>query len=568
MSGIETQVVVIGAGPVGLTIAIDLAQRGIEVCVLEQGQEAQAGDAKCNTVSARTMEVFRRLGIADQVRAAGLPDDYPTDAVFTSGFDGQEFTRIRLPSRNERFASDGRSAEGFLDSDWRTPEPVVRVSQYFLNPVLYQYAKRFPEITLMPGIVFRRYGTLEGGVRVFAESADGSQRIEVEGDFLIGCDGGRSAVRKQMGVQFLGDGQLGRTRSSLVRSPEIRTLYKGRPAWMNWIANSKVSGVCIAIDGEELWLLHRNVPRMASDFEDLDRDQSIRDLLGVGADFDWEVLQHVDWTARRLVASRFRQGNVFVAGDAAHIWIPMAGYGMNAGVADGMNLSWLMAAVLEGHAPPAILDAHELERHPITEQVSRLAMGKALELAGQYAAKERIASVREHGRRLFEINAPQFVCEGLNFGYYYDNSPLIVYDGETAPGYDMGSATPSTVPGCRLPHFWVDGNVSIYDLLDPYYSLLRFNGNRMDGSFEAAFAASNLPLAIIDAEVNEPCFQHDYLLVRCDQHVCWRGSRLPDDMSRIIATLTGQVPSGPLETQRGRQSRSCDTDPTRLNRPM
>jgi len=543
MSGVETQVVIIGAGPVGLTIAIDLAQRGIEVCVLEQGQEAQAGDAKCNTVSARTMEVFRRLGVAEQVRAAGLPDDYPTDAVFTSGFGGQEFTRIKLPSRDERFASDGRSAEGFLDSDWRTPEPVVRVSQYFLNPILYRYAKRFPEITLMPGIVFRRYEMLEGGVKVFAESAGGSQQIEVEGVFLIGCDGGRSAVRKQMGVQFLGDDQLGRTRSSLVRSPGIRKLYKGgRPAWMNWIANSQVSGVCIAIDGKALWLLHRNVPRAARDFEDLDPDQSIRDLLGVGADFEWEVLQHVDWTARRLVASRFRQGNVFVAGDAAHIWIPMAGYGMNAGVADGMNLSWLMGAVLQGHAPPTILEAHELERHPITEQVSRLAMGKALELAGQYAAIGDSSSVREHGMRLFDINAPQFVCEGLNFGYYYDNSPLIVYDGEAAPGYDMGSATPSTVPGCRLPHFWVDGNVSIYDLLGPYYSLLQFNGNRMDASFQAAFAGNNLPLTVIDAEVNEPCFQHDYLLVRCDQHVCWRGNRLPDDMSWIIATITGQVP--------------------------
>ena len=481
------------------------------------------------------METFRHLGVADKVRAAGLPDDYPTDAVFTGGFGGTEITRIKLPSRNERMQSNGRSAPGFLDSNWLTPEPVVRLSQYFLNPILYKYAKISPNISLMPQVIFRKYETTECGVHVTGDSIADGKSIELEASYLVGCDGARSMVRKQMGVNLIGDDQLGRTRSTLVRCPQIRDLYEGRPAWMNWIYNSKVSGVCIAIDGKELWLLHRNVPAEAPDFDALDADDSIRDLVGV-ADLQWEVIQHVDWTARRLVAERFRVGYVFIEGDAAHIWLPMAGYGMNAGIADAMNLSWMMAAVLLGHASPSILDAHEKERHPITEQVSRLAMAKALEYASRNTEKD--VPREEVAKIVYEINAPQFVCEGLNFGYFYDDSRLILYDTEIPPRYDMGSATPSTAPGCRLPHFWLSAKDSIYDLLGPYYSLLQLNGCKMDSLFKYAFDVGRMPLTVIDAEAEASYFRHDFLLVRADQHICWRGNALPDDMTAVVEKLT------------------------------
>jgi len=524
----DTQVAIIGAGPVGLTLAIDLAQRGIDVLVIERGDEAAAGDAKCNTVSARTMEVFRRLGIAEVVRSAGLPDDYPTDAVFSTGFDGQELARIKLPSRKERMGPDGHSAPGFPDSDWLTPEPVVRVSQYFLNPILYQCAREFSEITLLSGVEFTGYEQGENEVDVLARVISTGEQLRVNAKYLVGCDGGRSTVRKQMGVSFLGDAQLGRTRSTLVRCPAIRQLYTGRPGWMNWIRNDKVSRICVAIDGDELWLLHRSVPADADDFTALDADQSIRDLLGVDEDFSWEVLKHVDWTARRLVAERFNSGRVFIEGDAAHIWIPMAGYGMNAGVADATNLAWMMAAVLNGYAPVDMLDAHQIERHPISEQVSRLAMNKALELAERPDTPEKI----------LQINVPQFVCEGLNFGYFYDNSPLIVYDEESPPAYDMGSAQPSTVPGCRLPHFWIDSQTSIYDTLGPYYSLLQFRGNTIDAVFADAFENAGMPLTVLDVDADADYFKHKFLLVRSDQHICWRGNGLPD-MTDLIAVVTG-----------------------------
>lgn len=271
-------------------------------------------------------------------------------------------------------------------------------------------------------------------------------------------------------------------------------------------------------------------------------------MLGVGADFPFEVVKHEDWIGRRLVAERFRDGRAFIAGDAAHLWVPYAGYGMNAGIADAMNLSWLLCAALEGWADPAIIDAYEAERLPITGQVSRFAMGKLEENARATGGREVPAALsrpgfigsllrRKLGRKLYAINAPQMSPEGLNFGYYYTGSPIIVADGELAPAYDMGQFTPSTVPGCRLPHFEIGGK-SVLDALGPGYTLIRF-----DPSVPVdALGAAGLPFKLCDAP-RPACaaFQHRLLIVRADSHVVWRADALPDDVGTLANRLRGKV---------------------------
>lgn len=548
----ETQVTVIGAGPVGLTLAMDLASRGVDVTVVESRSEDEPADAKCNTVAARTMEIFRRLGVADEVRAAGLADDFTTDVIYCTAIAGEELTRIRLPSRNERLGDDGRSAPGFLDSEWLTPEPVVRVSQFYLNPILYEHARTFDRIKLVPETAFVRYDDSGDGVTATCEKRSG-ETLTIRSRYLVGCDGASSSVRKQMGVRLLGDAEISKARSSLIRCPAIKDLFSGDPAWMSWVVNPRGSGTIVAIDGDELWLIHRIVS-MNRDFESVDRDESIRNVLGVGEDFTWDVVHHQDWTARRMVAARFRDGNVFIAGDAAHIWIPFAGYGMNAGIADCTNLSWMMAAVLNGQAGERLLEAHERERHPITEQVSRLAMGKALEYMDR-AQRRSIPKVLESkgflgrlvrkrlGRQLYDINWPQFACEGLNFGYFYDDSPIVHYDGEQAPSYDMGHATPSTAPGCRLPHFWMEDGRSVYDLLGQGYTLLNLSGEEAGESLAQAFERTGLPLVTLDLPRRPENYAHDYVLARTDQHVAWRGDELPHDPDAFVAHLTCLQPS-------------------------
>lgn len=546
----ETQVVVVGAGPVGLTTAMELAKRGINVVVVESRSEDDPADAKCNTISARTMEIFRQLGVAEQARACGLTEDYPTDVVYATAANGEEITRIVMPSRNERLSPDGLNAPGFPDSHWETPEPVVRASQFYLNPILFEHAKTFDGINLLTETTFLSYEDHGDGVSASCRAKDG-EPLTIQCRYLIGCDGASSAVRKGMGVKLEGDDEISKMRTTLVRCPEIKQLLAARPGWMTWVMNPRVTGVIIAIDGDELWLLHRGV-RMDAGFDSIDQDQSIRDLLGVGQNFSWDAVHHQDWTARRMIAVRFRQNNVFICGDAAHIWVPFAGYGMNAGIADANNLSWMMAAVLNGQADELLLDAHERERHPITEQVSKFAMNKALEY--QAAVQQRnIPKLIESrsflgrllrnriGRRMYGMNLPQFACQGLNFGYYYEDSPIIHYDGEAPPEYEMGHATASTVPGCRLPHFWVSPGLSIYDELGPVYTLLCFNGAKAEEPFAGAFAAAGLPLKVLAVDSQPSAYDRNYVLARTDQHVAWRGDVLPADAQAFVARCGGRA---------------------------
>ena len=411
-----------------------------------------------------------------------------------------------------------------------------------------------PGITVLHDTQVLGYEQDAEQVRVQVKDGTGATR-SLTARYLIGADGGRSAIRHAMGVRLQGDAELARMRSTLVRAPGLKALFDGRrPAWMTWIANHKVRGVAVAIDGADTWLLHRQVPSDTSDFDALDLHGSIRDLLGVPEDFRYEVLSHEDWIGRRMVASRLRDGRVFLAGDAAHLWVPFAGYGMNAGIADGMNIAWLVANVLEGWADPAMLDAYETERHPITEQVSRLAMQSMLDtidamgentvppsLASRFNPAA-IAMRKVLGAKLHKLNVPQFAPEGLNFGYYYEGSPIIADDGEKAPPYTMGSVTPSTVPGCRMPHFWLAPNDSVYDHLGPAYTLLRFDPAVPVEPLLAAARRARMPMALLDAPArrDDPAFRHALLIVRRDQHVAWRGNTVPARPSDLVAKLCGR----------------------------
>lgn len=553
MERIDHPVIIAGAGPVGMCAALQLASRGIRVLLLEAKTADQPADAKCNTVASRTLETLRRFGIADEVRAAGLPDDYTTDVIYTTSLAGPEMTRIALPSRNER--RHDPFPEGFPDAGWRTPEPFVRVSQLYSNPIIARRVRQSPTITLQYSTEVIGYAQSGDAVDVTVRGPDGRERT-LRASFLLGADGGRSVIRQAMGVRLQGDAELAHMRSTLIRAPGLKALFNGRrPAWMSWVANHHVKGVVVAIDGEDTWLCHRQLPPGQRDFNSLDLHASIRHLLGVDETLAYEVLHHEDWVGRRLVASRFRDGRVFIAGDAAHLWVPFAGYGMNAGIADGVSIAWLIANVLEGWAGPAMLDAYEAERLPITEQVSRHAMQSMLDtmealgtgttpkaLSSRYNPAG-IAMRKVMGAKLHRLNVPQFAPEGLNFGYYYRGSPIICDDGEAAPDYTMGSITPSTVPGCRMPHFWLPDGSSVYDQLGPVYTLLSFDPGLPTERLKQAAAEAGLPIRQVDvpARPRESAFRHLLLIVRQDQHVAWRGQRIPDDPVALVALLAGKA---------------------------
>ena len=541
----ERDVLIVGAGPVGLTLAIDLAWRGIDVTVVETRARAAPPEPKCNHVAARTMEIFRRLGVADKLRNAGLPADYPHDISYRTSFTGTELTRIQIPCRRDRFTrKDGP------DCNWPTPEPPHRINQIFLEPILFEHAAEQPRIRIVNRTSVEEVRIEDTGASVALCALDRGTVRRLGCRYLIGCDGARSIVRKAIGAELSGDAVVQRVQSTFIRAPDLIGRQRHERPWGTGVINPRRAGMVYAIDGRERWLVHNYLKPGEGDFDSVDRDACIRTILGVGADFHYDVISREDWYGRRLIADRFHDRSAFIAGDAAHIWVPYAGYGMNAGIADAMNLSWLLAAHLNGWAPASILDAYEAERWPITSQVSRFAMLHAeaeIRRRGAIPAeieeegpKGEIAR-REVGRLTYEINVQQYACAGLNFGSYYDRSPIIAYDGSEQPAYTMNSYTPSTVPGCRTPHLWCEDGRSLYDAMGPEFTLLRFDPAVDVAPLEAAACQRGVPLKVLDIKRPETAifYGSELVLSRPDQHVAWRGNTLPGDSLALIDFVRG-----------------------------
>ncbi len=543
---VETQVLVVGGGPVGLTLAMDLARRGIRTVVAELRHKGEPPSVKCNHVSARSMEIFRRLGVAQAIRDAGLPADYPNDVSYRVSFTGKELSRIPIPCRRDRY-----TASGGPDTWWPTAEPPHRINQIYLEPTLSAYAETIPGLTLLNRVEINGFEQTPEGVTAHGIQLNSNQPITIRADFLVGCDGGRSAIRRAIGATLSGTAEVQRVQSSYIRAPSLLARSDLKPSWATFSLNPVRSGNVYAIDGRETWLVHNYLKPDEREFDSVDRDWALRKILGVGDDFSYEILRKEDWIGRRLVADKFREGRVFICGDAAHLWVPMAGYGMNAGIADATNLAWLLAAHLSGWAVVDILDAHEAERLPITEQVSVFAMNHALSLSRQRsevpdnidaddAAGEQARMAL--GKQAYDLNVQQYCCGGLNFGYYYDKSPIIAYDEATPPAYGMADFTPSTVPGCRVPHIWLNDGRSLYDALGADYTLLRFDAAIDVSDLMSEAERARIPIKLLDVTPGEGAgiYDRSLVLARPDQHVAWRGNRAPENPRELVALISGR----------------------------
>lgn len=542
----ETPVLIVGAGPIGLTTAMDLAWRGVPVVVAEIRSPDDPRDAKSNHISARSMEIFRRLGVAKKLRAAGLPPDHPSDVTLCTTITGIEIARIPIPGSLDSYAATATDSPA---GAWPTAEPLHHINQTFMEPILLDHAAAMPGVTLFDYTRIEDFVQDDDGVTATARDLASDATFTIRARYMVACDGPTSGVRHKLGIRLTGDDEIARFMSPTIRAPHLAAMVKRGPAWLRIATNARRSGGMFAIDGSSIWRFMIMLAPGEHDFDKIDHDQAIRETLGVGADFEYELLREDDWVARRLLAERFQDRRVFLCGDAAHIWPPNAGYGMNAGIADADDLAWMLAAVINGWAPPALLDAWQKERHPITDQVSRNSMTLTNEMARRQnflpaefeepgpAGDAARAAV---GARWLKMATPQYCPAGLNFGYFYDASPIIAYDGEAAPAYTLGDYTPSTVPGCRVPHLWLRDGRSLYDALGVGFTLLR--RDPVDSyALEEAARRRGVPFAVLDLASDEAAALYDRALVlaRPDQHVAWRGDALPADPLALIDKVRG-----------------------------
>ncbi|MFC4950019.1 FAD-dependent monooxygenase [Pseudonocardia sp. GCM10023141] len=528
MNDTDSGILIVGAGPTGLTLAIDLARRGVACTVIEATTERPV-NPRCNTTSARSMEIFRRLGVADEIRRAGLPEDFPTSIQYRTTLRGEELFRLDQPSSGEILAGKGR--EG-----WSTPEPQHRISQIYLEPILERYAQGIPGLEVERGSRLVELRQFEDRVESVVES-EGATRV-LRCDYVVGCDGAHSDVRRQLGIRYQGVEALQNFVSTFVRSPDLGRLAARDRAWTYWTYGRRLASL-IAIDGADLWLNHVAFPP-DHDTEGEDPEQLLREA--VGGPVEHEVLGTVRWTGRQLVAQRYREGRVFLSGDAAHIWIPVGGFGMNTGIQDAATLGWMLAAVHHGWAPPELLDAYELERKPIGEQfasavasaarASLVAASPDIHLSGAEGERARAALAA----RLAVTEPHRYSPDGFSFGYHYAGSPLVV-GGEAQEAISMGGYPDRAQVGFRLPHAWLDDGRPVLDVLGPDFTLLRTDETTDVQLWVDAAQELGVPLVVVDLPGSHPT---PLLLVRPDQHVAWMGDAAGRPVE-LLRTVTGRA---------------------------
>jgi len=533
-------VVIIGAGPVGMVLALDLARYGV-FSVLVERDDGPLWYPKGNTHNARTMEHYRRLGLADQIRAVGLPVNHPTDVAYFTSLAGHELQRLPMPSTSEKLAA----AHTVTD---QVPEPLHRASQMYVERVLFDKVNSTPEISCLFGWEYTGHQDSGDGVAVrIAPTESGAERT-LHAAFLVGCDGPRSLVRRTLGLSYQGEDAreqgflTGLTRSSYLRIPKLLTRVVRRPAWQYWILRPGAVSNLITLDGDGEFLFHA-VQGLAVD------DDAVRRLVVecVGAPVEVEVLDSRDWiSGRALVAERYGAGRVLLCGDAAHLFTPTGGFGMNTGIDDAANLAWKLAGSVRGWAGPRLLGTYQTERRPIGVRNTRAALNLARDVRGiplgpvldaESSAGER---ARRTAARVLTGFREEFASLGIQLGARYDDSPVVVDDGTDPPPEQPARYLPSATPGGRAPHVWLPDGRSLFDAFGSGFTLLRFAGDQ-GGELDQAAALRGLPLRIVDVpgSAARDLYERDLALIRPDQYVAWRGNTLPADLDELLDTVTG-----------------------------
>jgi 2-polyprenyl-6-methoxyphenol hydroxylase-like FAD-dependent oxidoreductase len=544
---IETEVLIAGGGPCGLMLANELGPRGIR-CLLVDAKPSTAFNPQANATQARTMEHYRRLGFAHEIRALGLPPDHPTDIAYFTRFSGYELARLELPT-----AAEAVRKIKLLGGSWSAAELPHRVSQKFVEAALRRQAEAWPTNDVRYSWMLEDFNDTGAAVEATVRPAGEGAPVQVRARYLVGADGPRSLVRRRLGIEWGGatgvrrDFMGGKMFAVYMRFPDLRAVVPHRPAWMHVTVNHERRAFMATIDGVAEYAFHAAVhPHEDADAWTADDARRVF-AQAFGKELPIEVISVCTWMAgHSLVAQRFQHGRVFIAGDAAHLFTPTGGLGYNTAVEDAVNLGWKLAHVLRGAAHERLLASYECERKPLAQRNTAYAKHFAdsvglfvavpeLEDAGSKGAAARAhaaAHLNAHAR--LEFNIP-----GVTFGGRYDGSPVIVPDGTTPPPDEPNLYSPTACPGGRAPHAWLRDGRSLFDAFNFEWTLLVLGPAPCDVSvFEQAAAALRLDLTVVrnaDASLRD-LYEAPLALIRPDQIVAWRGldARAARDVLEVV----------------------------------
>ena len=540
--GFTTDILIVGAGPVGLTLAIDLGRRGIRCTVIEK-KAAPQFLPKMERCNARTMEIFRRMGLAEQIRAAGLPGDVPMDVYIALALNRPPLLQLKYPSVSEARAEIAACANGTLPL-----EPYQLISQYTLEPLLKAEAERLPSVTVR--FDCECLSLTQDASEASATVRNGAGTVStITARFIVGCDGGSSTVRRQLGIALRGDGNLLQLQQALYYCPDLfdrLPIDDGPGRGRHYHIVDAQSTFLIMQDSTKHWTLHAAVENPA--------DMAAQFVRAVGVPIGYEMLSVAPWKLNLLLAERYQSERVFLAGDAAHLMIPTGGLGMNTGVGDAVDLAWKLAATIQGWGGPNLLRSYEIERRQVGDRnigASRYAWLGRRKWRSQYRPEigddtPQGQTARDNLVRVAAVEQPKSnEMIGAELGYRYVGSPII-WEEPGGPEQLFRDYVPTTWTGARLPHVWLRGAsdlpLAMQDLMGEAYTLLRLGHTQVDLSgVEAAMRAVGAPLQVltIPDEVAREVYGCDLLLVRPDLHIVWRGQAAPSDPQQLAALVTG-----------------------------
>ncbi|MFV3126723.1 FAD-dependent monooxygenase [Niveispirillum sp. KHB5.9] len=532
MIELQTSVLIVGAGPTGLALAIELGSRGIRCIVVERNDRVGYAP-RAKTTHTRTRAHLRRWGIADKLAAASpFGVEYPSSILFVTRLAGHQLARFEnafncAPGRNDLY-----------------PEHAQWVPQYRLEEVLRARAATLPTVDLRFNIDVRSVEQDASGVRAQGVDTASGAELLIRCDYLVGADGARSLVRDRIGARMEGTYGLSRNFNIIFRAPGLAAAHPHGPGIMYWQVNTDIPSVVGPMDRDDLWyFMPSHVP---ADLRLTDASAGALIRKATGIDLPYEILSSDEWVASRFVADKYRQGRIFIAGDACHLHPPLGGYGMNMSVADSVDLGWKLAAVLDGWADPSLLDSYEGERRPVHRRVvdeavvNHAAAAAVLRPGLEDAGPAGDALRREVGDLIRGTRVQEFRSLGVVLGYSYAGSPFVAAEDAAPPALSITEYRPSAYPGRLAPHAWLADGSSLYDLFGAGFTLLVMEDGADAGTAARDAARMGVPLTI--ARPSAPGLAALYgaglALIRPDQHVAWRGDAWPG--GEILARVTGR----------------------------
>ena len=542
----QTPVLVVGAGPVGLVLAHELASHGVPCTLIDRSGDPTRFP-KMDITNGRSLELLQRLGLVEVMRRLAVPSHHRFEVLFVAGLDANDPTHRELGRWPLVSVDEARRIIRYVNDGTSPAEPAMRCPQSRFEAELRRRCHEHPLIEFRPGVAFHSLVQDVDGVTTALVDEHG-HREAVRSAFVVGCDGASSAVRHRLGIGLEGSGQVVHLDMVHFRSRDRERLQRFGPFWHLYFPHG---AVLIAQDEIDTYTLH--VPAdPESDPAAVDPVERIRLGLGAPVVVD-EVLLTSRWTPNLLVADRYREGRVFLAGDAVHQVIPTGGYGLNTGLGDAIDLGWKLAAVVDGWGGSGLLDSYEIERRPVGMRNRDRSMRNSAVIAG-YRRRATTPLIGADGAEgdtarsalatWLQEQRGENESYGVEYGYRYHDSPVIVPDGSPEPAWDPMVYTPTTWPGGRAPHVFLADGTPLFGRLGPGLTLVDL-GSEPDAAagerWRHAARERGVPFDIV--RVDEPAvrciWERDLVLVRRDQHVAWRGDAHPDDPGAVLDLVRG-----------------------------